>query len=179
MWYNDLRDGRWTRNNFLNTAGTWTRLKMNWQNCYAFQWRPYKALNKAGEIFQPMLKDSPYSFWLWKNPKMGENPVGTSRAVPKKEKKNVLPGSTTADISAGSLVGPSVMERFREIGRARWRYAENVRSFNPSLTFSPTVSIGFSTLSRQNSFQSWALSIIPLFHSSKWPVKDASCGDIP
>jgi len=50
---------------------------------------------------------------------MGENPVGTSRAVLQKQEKNVPPGSLTVDTSVGLLVGPYVKERFRQIGKRR------------------------------------------------------------
>jgi len=50
---------------------------------------------------------------------MGEKLVGTFRGVPQKQKKNVPPGSSTADISAGSSVGLFVKGRFRVIGNVR------------------------------------------------------------
>jgi len=50
---------------------------------------------------------------------MGGKLVGTSRDVRQKQKKNVPPGSSTADIFAGSSVGLFVKERFRVIGKVR------------------------------------------------------------
>jgi hypothetical protein len=50
---------------------------------------------------------------------MGESLVGTSRAVPQKQEKDVPPGNITVGISVGLLAGQYVKERFREIGKAR------------------------------------------------------------
>ena len=152
----------WRKKSSQRFERGWENLKRKWPSFWQFLLRQFRVSSKVGETFQAMFRDSPCSFWPWRNPSMGESLVGTSRTVPQKQDKNVPPGNITVDISVGLLVEPYVKARFREIGKARWGYAENVRSLNPCLTLSPRFLSIFSALSSENSCQLQPLSSIPL-----------------
>ena len=139
----------WKKMSSQGFASVWENLKGKWLSFWQFLSKQFRVSSRGGEIFQAMFKDNHCSFWPWRSPLLGESLVGISRAVPQKQEKNVPLGSSTVDISVGSSVEPYVRERCKEIGKARWGYAENVKSLNPcsipshsslSSTFNPDIS---------------------------------------
>ena len=153
----------WKKMSSQGFASVWENLKGKWLSFWQFPSKQFRVSSKVGETFQAMCKDSPCSFWPWRSPLMGESLVGISRAVSQKQEKNVLPGSSTVDISAGSLVELYVRERCREIGKARWGYAENVKSLNPC-----------STSSHSSLFERWPHPAKTLFNSNRFPLSHHS-----
>jgi len=53
----------WIEGNSQKFVSGWGNLKRKWLTFWLFLLRPYRVSSKGGETFQPMRKDSPFSFW--------------------------------------------------------------------------------------------------------------------
>lgn len=111
------------------SGNSWIRLKNRWPCFWAFHWKRSAVMSRARGPYPCMLSGS-YFFWSqgwpWKTKE--KKYVGIPRNVQRSAGKNVRPGNSTSEISAGLSTELSVKASHRKTGVKRWKFVAPARS---------------------------------------------------